>query len=426
MSGLDHELEALEVGPRPPPRPPAGPDRRARGPVAVGLVVAVVLVAMTAVARDRWRGSDASPASVDEAARGVRSPVAGGAPGDEAAPPGWRRGDPGPIPSRDGQVVVWTGSELLVWGGDPAGEGAPEGAAYHRDDDRWRALTPAPFPVRTQAVAAWTGVEMLIWGGQEPGPKATATGGAYSPLADRWRTLAPSPLAARVPLVGVWTGAELVIAGGTADGRRDASPEAAAYDPAADAWRTLPAMPVALTDAVGLWTGSEVVVVGAALDRDNASLDPDGRPRAAAYDPVRNRWRMLPPLPLSPQAVTAVWGGDRVVAWDYELHAVALVPSTGPHARWYGLPDLPLGIADCSPKGAGGRGPGVRGVPGEFTVFAEHCGQGAVYRPSTGDWTRLPHPRQLDAQPVWTGDELLFWVGRFVGSADGLWRFRPP
>jgi hypothetical protein len=343
-------------------------------------------------------------------------------------------------------VVVWTGSELLVWGGDPAGEGAPEGAAYHRDDDRWRALPPAPFPVRTQAVAAWTGVEMLIWGGQEPGPTATATGGAYYPLADRWRTLAPSPLAARVPLVGVWTGAELVIAGGTADGRRDASPEAAAYDPAADAWRTLPAMPVALTDAVGLWTGSEVVVVGAALDPDNASLDPDGQPRAAAYDPVRNRWRMLPPLPLSPQAVTAVWGGDRVVAWDYELHAVALVPSTGPHARWYGLPDLPLDIADCSPKGAGARGPGVRGVPGEFPgvrgvpgefpgvrgvpgefmVFAEHCGQGAVYRPSTGDWTRLPHPRQLDAQPVWTGDELLFWVGRFVGSADGLWRFRWP
>jgi len=181
---------------------------------------------------------------------------------------------------------------------------------------------------------------------------------------------------------------------------------------------------VALTDAVGLWTGSEVVVVGGALDSDNTSLDPGGRPRAAAYDPVRNRWRMLPPLPLSPQAVTAVWGGDRVVAWDYELHAVALVPSTGPQARWYGLPDLPLDIADCAPKGVGARGPGVRGVPGEPMVFAEHCGQGAVYRPSTGDWTRVPHPRQLDAQPVWTGDELLFWVGRFVGSADGLWRFR--
>jgi hypothetical protein len=59
-------------------------------------------------------------------------------------------------------------------------------------------------------------------------------------------------------------------------------------------------------------------------------------------------------------------------------------------------------------------------------VFAEHCGQGAVYRLSTAEWTRVTHPRQLDAPPVWTGDELLFWVGRFVGSADGLWRFRPP
>jgi len=245
------------------------------------------------------------------------------------------------------------------------------------------------------------------------GPAGTAGGGAYDPLANRWRTLAASPLTARVPLVGVWTGQELVIAGGTGDGRRDRSPEAAAYDPAADAWRAMPPMPVTLTDAVALWTGTEVVVLGAALDTDNASLDPEGRPRAAAYDPARNRWRTLPAPPLSPQAVTAVWSEDQIVAWDYELHASGFDPSAGPRARWSGLPDLPLDFTECHPKG----------VWAGDVVFAEHCGQGAVYRPSTGGWTRVNHPRQLDALPVWTGDELIFWVGRFVGSADGLWRF---
>jgi hypothetical protein len=316
---------------------------------------------------------------------------------------------------RQGHVAVWTGSALVVWGGDPSDDG--HGAAYHPTTNHWRPIASAPFSARRwpAPVAVWTGFEMLVWGGQEAGP-AAAVAGAYDPIADRWRTLATSPLAARAPLAGVWTGEEFVVAGGTADGRRFPSPEAAAYDPAGDRWRQLPPMPVALTDAVGLWTGSEVVILGSALGDGNHSLDPEKKPRAAAYNPASDRWRLLAPPPLSPQATTAVWTGDQIVAWDYNLRAVALDPDLGPSARWSALPDLPLDFTECYPTA----------MAAGDVVFAEHCGQGAVYRPSTGTWVRVPHPRQLSAEPVWTGEELLFWVGRYDASADGLWRFRPP
>jgi hypothetical protein len=58
-------------------------------------------------------------------------------------------------------------------------------------------------------------------------------------------------------------------------------------------------------------------------------------------------------------------------------------------------------------------------------VFAEECGRGALFRPSTGTWERIPHPQSLAERPVWTGQDALFWVGRFDGSADGVWLYRP-
>ena len=237
-------------------------------------------------------------------------------------------------------------------------------------------------------------------------------------MADRWRTIAPSPLPVGLPVAAVWTGEELVVLGGEGGPAPGAPPGAAAYDPAADQWRSLPPMPVTLSAATALWTGSEVVVIGAPLRPDELPADQATRPSALAYDPAGDRWRALPAPPLAspPLAVTAVWTGQDIVAWDYELHAARLDPAAGQVAAWTGLPDVPVQFRDCLPQGAAAGG----------VVFAEHCGQGAVFRPSAGTWSIVPHPKGLAARPVWTGDELLFWTGRFVASADGVWRYRIP
>jgi hypothetical protein len=348
-------------------------------------VALAVAVMVAVVARDGRRPVRTGAVERGGAPAGT-APVAG----DEPAPVGWRRGAPGPLRSRDGQAMAWTGSELVVWGGDPDGDGA----AYDPSADRWRRIPAAPFPPRVDAVSTWTGFEALVWGGYQ-GAELRSDGAAYDPIGDRWRILPPAPLAA-APVADVWTGQEWILLGaGTG----------AAYHPGPNRWQAVAPPPFPLNRAVGLWTGLEAMVLGADPSRT-------GVLRAAAYDPATDRWRRLPTPPLAGFGTAAVWTGREIVAWDFELHAASFEPAA---RAWRRLPDLPLHFSDCLP----------RGVLAGDAVFAEHCGQAALYRPSTGRWTAVAHPRSLYAQPVWTGRDVLFWIGRFSASADGVWLFRP-
>jgi hypothetical protein len=206
--------------------------------------------------------------------------------------------------------------------------------------------------------------------------------------------------------MSVWTGTEWIIANPIGP--------TAALEPKSGQWRTLPPLPFPYALIVGQWTGREVVVLGTNVSEKGPStgIGAAFRHWAAALDPTRSRWRTLPVPPLDLTA-TGVWDGHRLIAWDQNLQAVALNPDTG--TGWKRLPDVPVTFADCTPLGA---------RLGD-AVFAEECGQGAIFQPSTGTWDRIPHPQSLAELPVWTGQDALFWVGRFDGSADGVWLYRP-
>ena len=79
----------------------------------------------------------------------------------------------------------------------------------------------APLDGRFLPAAVWTGREILVWGGagcqgacDGQGVRLHADGGAYDPVTDIWRLLPPSPLSARSGALAVWTGRELVVWGG--------------------------------------------------------------------------------------------------------------------------------------------------------------------------------------------------------------------
>ncbi len=90
-----------------------------------------------------------------------------------------------PLSARTHQVAVWTGKEMIVWGGSkaPSSSLLNDGAAYNPTTDTWRPMTTnnAPSPRRDQ-FALWTGTQMLIWGGGD----FPSGGGAYDPVADTW------------------------------------------------------------------------------------------------------------------------------------------------------------------------------------------------------------------------------------------------
>jgi Kelch motif len=122
------------------------------------------------------------------------------------------------------------------------------GAAYDPTADRWRPIAPFPLEAREWHTAVWTGREMLVWGGDDLIQPAFADGAAYDPKADSWRVLAPAPIAGRYRHHAVWTGDEMLVWGGK-NGPGELG-DGAAYDPDTNTWRTLPESP--LLAAIGL------------------------------------------------------------------------------------------------------------------------------------------------------------------------------
>jgi hypothetical protein len=114
-----------------------------------------------------------------------REVFADGAAYDPAADT-WRPLAPSTLQARRGNVVVWSGRELLIWGGG-GGTGAflfGTGAGYDPEADAWRDLPPSPG--RFIPEAEWSGRELVVWGGIVPGPRpstveATDDGVRYRP-----------------------------------------------------------------------------------------------------------------------------------------------------------------------------------------------------------------------------------------------------
>jgi hypothetical protein len=326
------------------------------------------------------------------------APAMSGAPAS-----GWARLGEAPFQT-SGAVSVWTGRQLFLWSGETFDGGYARAAAlYDPAQRRWQRVPFGPLRPRAWAGAVWTGREVVIWGGSA-GNAAVPRGGAFEPTMRRWRLLPPAPLTARWPVATVWTGRELIVWG---DGsRRTAAREGAAYDPMRNRWRRIAGAPLALNEATGVWTGKELILVGALLDGGNHSRTRYAR--GVAYNPRRDRWRLIRQSPLSPQASYAVWTGATILAWDYELHAAAYEPMRN---SWQRRARLPLRFTECYPSGARlGR-----------HVLAWHCGQAAVFDTWSRRWTRLSTPRLYTAGlPIAVGD-------RFLLLGDGrLWSYRPP
>ena len=75
---------------------------------------------------------------------------------------------------------MWTGSEMIVWGGTITHNDLNTGGRYNPGTNSWTAtsITNAPAARRCHT-AVWTGSEMIVWGGLAYGNSSTNTGGRY-------------------------------------------------------------------------------------------------------------------------------------------------------------------------------------------------------------------------------------------------------
>jgi hypothetical protein len=112
-------------------------------------------------------------------------------------------------------TAVWTGSEMIVWGGtDVSGNNLNTGGRYNPSTDSWSATSTTNAPdARSSHTAIWTGSEMIIWGGQENFVSRN-TGGRYNPSTDSWTaTSTTNAPEGRFYHTAIWTGSEMIIWG---------------------------------------------------------------------------------------------------------------------------------------------------------------------------------------------------------------------
>jgi len=65
--------------------------------------------------------------------------------------------------------MTWPSTEMIVWGGThgrPRSTFVADGGSYNLATDTWTPLPPSPLRPRIGAMAIWTGEDVIIWGGQ--------------------------------------------------------------------------------------------------------------------------------------------------------------------------------------------------------------------------------------------------------------------
>lgn len=228
-----------------------------------------------------------------------------------------------PITGRYAHASVWTGTEVIVWGGihkpsDPEPD-LSDGAIYIPAADTWRRIAPAPEGMSGPARAVWTGSEMIVR--TDHGSEGPVQLAAYDPISDTWEEIPADPLAAAEGYVMAWTGEEVVFLGGSS-GDVMAGAGGAAYNPSTQAWRPVPAPPYGTRRyPAAVWTGTELLVWGGTTScaTDGSSTCVDNPVDGAAYDPATDSWRIISATgaPQGPvESNTGTWTGSEMIVFQ--------------------------------------------------------------------------------------------------------------
>jgi len=214
-------------------------------------------------------------------------------------------------------TAVWTGTEMIVWGGNTSLGFTNTGAAYNPATDTWRLLPSSSLTPRAEHTAVWTGTEMIVWGGNT-NLGLSNTGAAYNPVTNSWRSIAATPagFSGRANHTAVWTGTEMIVWGGNTG--VGATNTGAAYNPATNTWRPISTIgaPAARFSHTAIWPGPTgiAMVVWGGQDSLSMLFNDGGR-----YDPVNDVWRTTEDLtnsvPTGRFDHTAVWTGSKMIVW---------------------------------------------------------------------------------------------------------------
>ena len=320
--------------------------------------------------------------------------------------------------------LVWTGSRMIVWGGDAGGATyLNDGFSYNPAANTWTPINGLNGPTpRTSHTSVWTGTRMVVWGGSDGWagiiPTFPEFGGRYDPVTDSWTsTSAPADASERSEHSAIWSGSEMIVWGGNGGGFLVNN--GLRYNPATDAWSPVAGSgaPSARATHTAVWSGSEMLIWGG---RSASTTLGTG----ARYNPAANTWSEITTngAPVPRHDHTAVWAGGEMIVWGG--HSAFNAGPLGDGARYNPANNTWVALNSNGAPAARGHHSAVWTgdemiVWGGYTLWPAF-GDGARYSPTSNTWTPMPSanapsPRGSHSA-IWTGTEMILWGGVTQGS----------
>ena len=258
----------------------------------------------------------------------------------------WEAVPAAPLSPRERAHLLWTGSELLVFGGSeepcpPTADcvfGRPalrDGASFHPVSGSWRSIADAPVPI-DQASAALVGRVVYMW---VPGfasvPESRRAFLSYDIAADEWNELA-------LPPRGRGAFRRLVAARDRVIAYLDSHEGVHKTDLPSGEWRVLP-----VSESIGtgpwMWINDRAVypALGGADGGRTNGWDRT-YPYGGILDPATGEWSELPPLPAEGLEFTAgVVGSSEAAIFAHDSWILDLETE-----RWLRPPNLDGGSVE--------------------------------------------------------------------------------
>lgn len=366
----------------------------------------------------------------------------------------WSALSESPLTGRKDGVAVWTGSHLVVWGGDGDAGSVNTGALYDPTTDVWDPMaiggnTPSDRTDLMDFHGMWTGDRMILWSGRssslEYHDDATQRvirddGGIYDPELDLWVPIAATAESpGRAYIQGVWTGEKMIVWGGHNEtSLGTASVEApsigAIYDPGADlddssddVWQAISTVnaPSQRRHSVVVWTGTRLVIWGGSFEHEIFYDD------FFFYNPETDEWTEISRannpsenVPSPRELAAYVWTGSKLIVWggfngEESLNNGAVYDPTTNTWTAMASSNAPTARATTSVVWTGTEmivwGGVNQSVDNADNVQNVYRNTGATYNPETNVWTPMAQASALSARrgfyQVWTGSQLIIWGG---------------
>lgn len=301
-------------------------------------------------------------------------------------------------------------------------------------------LDPGPLSARTIPDVVWTGTEMVVWGGRGPDDRYLVDGARFNPETNEWQMLPNLPIDGSQATRAIWVGDRLLVMS-----RENTS----AWDLPSNSWQVVesdgleppeyPGFVQVIETNIYLWNRRGIFNLDIAAAQPRWISLPDSPLRASDFRFEHGRFTaMATSGNLVYLAARPEFSCDErlIVAWDEEswrsLPTASLAAVDGPDCSdaiqmaataeglvvWYTMDHLTLAYSSESntwseierfplpgssePSGAAAIGAGYFLVP--------QAGSAAVFRVESEDWLVVEMPGVGDeATMVWTGTEILSW-----------------